>query len=1175
MLKEIFNHEISYWLRRPVTYIYFCALFGFAFLTFIGTAGFFDPPPSDATKLTRVINSSYELNYMLQYFTKIFMFLLPAIIGASIYKDYKYGMHSIVYTFPINKSSYLLGKFLSGFCIIVLISLSVGIAFFIGEFLPGLHENKIGSLSIYGYVQAYLVYVIPTLFFFGVIIFAVVTLTRNIYAGFITVIVVFLFQLIVENALGGMGYTYLMSILDPFAQNTKEYAIQNWTLLDKNTRLLPISASVILNRVFWLAFCIFAFGVMYRKFSFSEHAPTFLFKKQKGSVLFKENFRSISKVKISRVDNNFSWKQQVKTAWRLSTVDLKFIVKNWMFLVLVFFGILAVLFAIARVTNFEEIAMLPTTKVVLTIPALFFNMIMIITTFLYAGMLVHRSKNAKMDQLIDTTPVSNGVFLFSKVLALMKMQLLLLLILMVAGIGIQMYNGYYNFEMGLYLFQLCVLSFPVLMIWSFAAVFIQTLFTNTYLGLFVLIFGWIGISGLPQVGITEKLLLFNTPPKTDYSDMNGYAEALTPYFLVEGYWLSFAGVLLILAFLLWVRGLPQSFKERMQIAKSRFSKPIIYVLGVLLFCFTILGFRIHKAEQKVKWASVSDNDQGEMLVNFKKKFERYSKIPQPRITSMKLQLDIFPETNDFMAKGSYILVNKTRKSLDTLLVKTGFDEITSLELNDSYKTIAEDTLMKFKVLKLAKVIFPGDSTQLSFTVQNTKNTLFERNSNVLKNGTFLLNDLFPRLGYSFNEDQKHPSDSLSLLNNYGAIDSDLIDFEAIISTSKDQIALAPGYPIKEWEENNRRYFQYKTGNKIKFVMGFNSGRFEVKKEKYKGVDLEVYHHKSHTYNLDEMINGLKAALDYNTKHFSPYQHRQARIIEFPDSEGSYATTMANSIPMSEIRFIANTNTAAEKVDLAFYVAAHELTHQWWGNQVAGADALGARMLSESITEHITLNIYRERYGEEVALQFLKKQRERYLKGRRSEQGKEPPLGLAGEQLYLFYGKGAMAFNTMAHYLGEKNLNRVLKEFLEDYRLQDEPPYPTSLDLIERLKEATPDSLQYVINDVFESVTFYENKIESAKVGSKENGTYEVELDFSIRKYADGADKEFLPLNDCIEIGIYDKEEKLIHLKKYRTSSQKNKLRIKAERKPKRVIIDPNFLLIDKNIEDNKIELSKF
>lgn len=1172
MFKNIFNYEINFWLRRPVTYIYFCAFFGFAFLTFIGTAGFFDPPPNDTSKLVRVINSSYELNYMFQYFTKIFMFLLPAIIGASIYKDYKYSMHSIVYTFPINKLSYLLGKFLSAFCIVVLISLSVGIAFCIGEFMPGLNSNKIGPFSILGYLQVYLVYVIPTLFFFGVIIFGVVTLTRNIYAGFILVIVIFLFQLIVENALGGTGQVSLMSILDPFAQNTKEYAIQNWTLLDKNTKLLPISAQVLFNRLFWLVISFLTFSLMFRKFSFSEYAATFFHKKLKRITPAKENLDIVSKIKISKVAYDFSWKQEVKTAWYLSWVDLKYIVKNWMFFVLVFFGILAVLFAIAKVTNFEEIAMLPTTKVVLTIPTLFFNMIMILTTFLYAGMLVHRSKTAKMDQLMDTTSISNAVFLFSKVFALMKMQLILLFILMIAGIIIQLYNGYFNFEIGLYLFQLYVLTFPVLIIWSFASVCIQTIFTNTYLGLFVLIIGWIGISGLPQAGITEKLILFNAPPKTDYSDMNGYAEALMPYFLIEGYWFSFGGILLILAFLLWVRGLPQTFKERLQVAKARFSKPLIYMLGGLLLCFGILGFKIHTAEQKVKWGSISSDAQNNMFENFKKEFERYDKIPQPRITSMKLQLDIYPETNDFKASGSYVLVNKSRKPIDTLLVKTGFDEITTLEFNGSYKTIAEDTLMKFKVIKLEKEVFPGDSTQLNFTVRNTKNTLFERNSNVLKNGTFLLNDLFPRLGYSFSEEQKHPRDSLALLNNYGAIDSDLIDFETVVSTSKDQIALAPGYPVKEWSENDRRYFQYKTGNKTKYVMGFNSGRFEVRKEKYKGIDLEVYYHKAHTYNLDEMMKGLKAALDYNTKYFSPYQHRQARIIEFPDSEGTYATTMANSIPMSEIRFIANTNTADEKIDLAFYVAAHELTHQWWGNQVAGADALGARMLSESITEYITLNIYRERYGEEIALQFLKKQRERYLEGRRNEQEKEPPLSLAGEQLYLFYGKGAVAFNAMAHYLGEKNLNQILKGFLEDYRLQEEGPYPTSLELVERLKEATPDSLQYVIKDVFETVAFYDNKIEAIKVTPLENEIYELKIDFSVRKYTDDDEDKTLALSDYVEIGIFDASNKLLRLKILKINKQENTVRMQTQGKPEKVVLDPNYILIDKEMKDNQKSL---
>lgn len=1074
-----------------------------------------------------------------------------------------------MYTFPINKSSYLLGKFLSSFCIVLLVSLSVGIAFFIGEFIPGLHENKIGPLSILGYLQAYLVYVIPTLFFFGIIVFSVVTLTRNIYAGFITVIIIFLLQIIIENVLGGTGQFYLMSILDPFAQNTKEYAIQNWTLLDRNTKLLPVSTVVVFNRVFWLACCILIFLLTYRKFSFSEQAPTFLFKKTKGNTLVKENFGSISKVRLSEVRYDFSWRQQLKTVGYLSSRQFNYIIKSWMFAILTFFGILAVVFAIAKVTNFEEIAMLPTTKVVLTIPAIFFNMIMILTTFLYSGMLVHRSKTTKMDQLIDTTPVSNGVLLFSNVLALMKMQIILLLILVVAGIGVQLFNGYYNFEVGLYLFQLYILSFPVLVIWSLAAVFIQTLFTNTYLGLFILIIGWIGISGLPQAGITSKLLLFNTPQKTDYSDMNGYAEALTPFFLVEAYWFSFSGMLLILALLLWVRGLPDSFKERLQMAKARFGKPIAYKFFLSLLCFAVLGFKIHVAEERVKWDATTLNAQEEVLDNFKKAFERYNEIPQPRITAMKLQLDIYPETNDFKAKGSYVLVNKSRKSIDTLLVKTGFDEITTLEFNENHKTVAEDTFMKFKVLKLAERILPGDSTRLHFSVQNIENTLFERNSNVLKNGTFLLNDLFPRLGYSFGEGQKHPGDSLSLINNYGAIDSDLIDFEAIVSTSKDQIALAPGHPVKEWMENDRRYFQYKTSNKIKYILGINSGRFEIKTEKYKGVDLEIYHHKSHTYNLDEMMNGLKAALDYNTEHFSPYQHQQARIIEFPDSEGSYATTMANSIPMSEIRFIANTNVEDEKVDLAFYVAAHELTHQWWGNQVAGANALGARMLSESITEYITLNIYRDKYGEEVALQFLKKQRERYLKGRKNEQEKEPPLSLAGEEQYIFYGKGAMAFNAMRHYLGEQKLNTVLKDFLKDYRLQEEPPYPTSLELLKRLKLATPDSLQYVITDFFETVTFYDNKIEKAEVSEIENGKYELKLEFSVRKYLNGAENENLPLNDFLEMGIYDENGKLLQLKKYKADSEKNKLKIKVNEKPSKVILDPNYLLIDIDMSDNQ------
>ena len=37
----------------------------------------------------------------------------------------------------------------------------------------------------------------------------------------------------------------------------------------------------------------------------------------------------------------------------------------------------------------------------------------------------------------------------------------------------------------------------------------------------------------------------------------------------------------------------------------------------------------------------------------------------------------------------------------------------------------------------------------------------------------------------------------------------------------------------------------------------------------------------HPYNVDRMIDGVKKSLDYFTANFSPYQHKQVRILEFP------------------------------------------------------------------------------------------------------------------------------------------------------------------------------------------------------------------------------------------------------------------------------------------------------
>jgi ABC-2 type transport system permease protein len=81
-----------------------------------------------------------------------------------------------------------MGKFLSSLFIVIIITASVGLGAFLASFLPGVNHDLLGPHRFLAYMQSYLIFVIPNILFFGVIVFSVVTITRNISVGFITVI---------------------------------------------------------------------------------------------------------------------------------------------------------------------------------------------------------------------------------------------------------------------------------------------------------------------------------------------------------------------------------------------------------------------------------------------------------------------------------------------------------------------------------------------------------------------------------------------------------------------------------------------------------------------------------------------------------------------------------------------------------------------------------------------------------------------------------------------------------------------------------------------------------------------------------------------------------------------------------------------------------------------------
>ena len=216
---------------------------------------------------------------------------------------------------------------------------------------------------------------------------------------------------------------------------------------------------------------------------------------------------------------------------------------------------------------------------------------------------------------------------------------------------------------------------------------------------------------------------------------------------------------------------------------------------------------------------------------------------------------------------------------------------------------------------------------------------------------------------------------------------------------------------------------------------------------------------------------------------------------------------------------------------------------------------------------------KQNFPPEIIKEFLRYELNTYLTGRTFEQKKEMPLYQVEGQGYIHYRKGSLVMYALQDYISEDSVNAALKRFNQDWAFK-EAPYPTSKDLIKYYREVTPDSLQYIITDMFETITLFENKTTEAEYEKISDSEYVVDLTVNTIKYqADSlGNEEEQVLKDWIDIGIFTEDSKgkdsLIYLKKHKISQEENSYTLTIGAKPTKAGIDPINKLIDRNPKDN-------
>ena len=216
------------------------------------------------------------------------------------------------------------------------------------------------------------------------------------------------------------------------------------------------------------------------------------------------------------------------------------------------------------------------------------------------------------------------------------------------------------------------------------------------------------------------------------------------------------------------------------------------------------------------------------------------------------------------------------------------------------------------------------------------------------------------------------------------------------------------------------------------------------------------------------------------------------------------------------------------------------------------------------------------YGREQMRRFLQYELDGYLRARGGELIEELPLLLVENQGYIHYRKGSLVMYALRDHVGEEALNAALKRYVEAVRFQ-EPPYTYSREFLSFVREAVPPEMESIVEDLFETITLYDNRLVAATYEPGPDGTWVVNLEVESRKFrADGEGVETeVPVDDWIDIAVFGEREpgsspdgKLLVLEKRRIDAAEAVFEIVVNEEPRRAGIDPFTKLIDRNPDNN-------
>ena len=1144
-------------------------------------------------------NSTYAITETLLFISPNIIFVLCVLASTTLTRDNQFKMEPILFTTPMDKFQYLASRYFGIVVAAMLLFAFVLLSMIVT--LPFLAENLVGPFKLSHYIASYCIFILPTILLCSSGVFVTAMLSKNTLAVYVAGIVVYIFYILLSilgnsplmassNSLATTGNSF-SSLLEPYGFIAFIEQSAFWTNEQRNVLSVKLSGNLLAYRLLWLAVSVSLFAYTYHKFSYRAA------NKKKSPDKVKENsientqdekshdtsYQAVLPIQSLNSFNLSICFSKFKLEYLTATKGKTFII---LMLVTMLFTLVNVISNVFDGPIGNGQAFIPSTSIILELLQQPITEIGIFVAIFYTVELYWNERRVNINSLIDVTPTKNLTFFVAKLSTVMMIVLTLVTISIVTSIGFQLSQGMTSIQPWLYFVLYYYAGLPILL----TALFVfslQRLAKNKAVGLLLGI-GVVLLSiVIRKLGLDHPLTLFAYRPAFMFSDMADtiyHDDAVHWYNL---YWAAFSALLAVLTVKFWQRG-TSNISQKLSLIGKGFTASMLTVFiasGSYIFYQTNVFNEYLTKEQSLQTKATYETN-----------YAHVKNTPQPTVTDIYVELDIFPSQRRYQAKGRYIIENKTSQPLNKLVVSILKQSHISQSLTMEGAELEKyDDVYQTYFYKLNQPMAAGETHELSFEFAVTRNafTRLDGEHYVTKGGSYIeLEDIMPQFGYQqryvINDEKERTKRGLPLVklpaptSDMALESDDWVNFETIVSTNAQQKVVTVGRLQKTWTKGNRNYFHYKSDHKVERQLAYTSAEFNNVNVMYKGVEINLYHSPEHDKDNLFTLDALKHTMDYFSEHYGAYRSNQFTIVELPyfSSAQSFGSAQPGMYLGVENRFF---NLDVSDANLAEFNpllrgVSHEFAHQYWGGYIEPNYVGGYAVLTETLCKYTELVMAQHLYGEHANNVEIHHSIDRYLRTRPYSNNIEKPLFATGMEPHVYYSKGKQTMHALLDLLGEEKINQALRGLLKKHGY---PKKPTSLDLLNEFYLVANDRQKVMIDDLFKRVVFHELSLNNASTKQLENGYFETEISAGAIKYVLNAktnkeEKELI--NDALDIALYNgfpevNNDNMLHIQKVEFNADTRLIIIESKHKPTHVKIDPNRYRIDRNLSNNVIAVN--